>query len=171
VKVALDTDCLPSNISRHFDAKSVREATAINELRGLFPLLASNIAEIEVRATGNPERRDQLIIEIGECTRLTKRERLLGFNTVFDQHGGFVTSPILSDVQDDTLREELVAGGLTRRDAEQIVQAVANECDVFLTRDERTIVKPHRQWLESRFPGLRIRLPSEFLAEVKAASR
>jgi len=51
--------------------------------------------------------------------------------------------------------------GLEQRDAEHITQAVCNNCDVFLTRDEDSIITPHRHWLEQKFPGLKIRLPSE----------
>jgi hypothetical protein len=39
---------------------------------------------------------------------------------------------------------------------------------VFLTRDEGSIIKPYRQWLEQRFPNLRIGLPSELLKELAA---
>jgi hypothetical protein len=53
--------------------------------------------------------------------------------------------------------------------AEHLVQAVYNDCRVFLTRDEDTIIKPHWQWLEQRFTNLRIRLPSELLNELAAA--
>jgi hypothetical protein len=52
-----------------------------------------------------------------------------------------------------------------RRDAEHLTQAVCNECDVFLTRDHKTIIDPMRDWLEARYP--RIRLPSELLAEME----
>ena len=34
-----------------------------------------------------------------------------------------------------------------------------------LTRDEETIIKPHGRWLEEKFPGFRVRLPSKLVAE------
>jgi hypothetical protein len=93
----------------------------------------------------------------------------LGIHTQTDQYGGFVSSPLISDVQDEALRDELINRGLTRRDAEHITQAICNGCDVFLTRDEGTIIKPHGQWLESRFPGLKVWLPSQLLAFITAS--
>ena len=80
-----------------------------------------------------------------------------------DTYGGFVTYPLISDVQDETLRKELMARGLKQRDAEHLTQAVCNDCDVFLTRDEKSIIKPHRKWLQNRFPKLKIMRPSELL--------
>ena len=47
-----------------------------------------------------------------------------------------------------------------------ITQAVCNGCDVFLARDERTIITTHRGWLETRLPTLKVRLPSEILGEL-----
>jgi hypothetical protein len=73
-------------------------------------------------------------------------EEVLGFNSHFDQRGG-VSTPLVQDVQDISLRDQLVGRGLGRSDATHIAQAVANHCDVFLTRDEKSIIK-HREWLE-----------------------
>ena len=81
---------------------------------------------------------------------------------------GFVNIPRLADSQDDGLRDELIREGFDRLDAEHITQAVCNDSDVFLTRDERTITS-RRQWLEQRFPKLNFRLPSELLAELAAS--
>ena len=44
--------------------------------------------------------------------------------------------------------------GLAWKDAEHITQAVCNNCDVFLTRDVKTIIRPHRTWLEKRLASL-----------------
>lgn len=73
-------------------------------------------------------------------------------------------------IQAEKLRAELIERGLEQRDAEQITQAVCNSCDVFLTRDKKTIIKPHRAWLENRFPTLKVRVPSEFAAELAASA-
>jgi hypothetical protein len=76
---------------------------------------------------------------------------------------------MISDSQNEPLRDELIQHGLEPTDAEHITQAVSNDCDVFLTRDERTIIIRHREWLEKRFPNLRVRLPSELLKEIAAS--
>jgi predicted nucleic acid-binding protein len=59
-----------------------------------------------------------------------------------DPYGGFITYPLISDSQNETLRDELIQHGLEPRDAEHLAQAVSNDCDVFLTRDERMIITP-----------------------------
>ena len=58
--------------------------------------------------------------------------------------------------------------GLDRADAQHITQAVCIACDVFLTGDRKTIIKPHPAWLEARFPNLKIRFPSELVGRASA---
>ena len=41
--------------------------------------------------------------------------------------------------------------GLDRRDAQNITQAICNKCEVFPTRDVKTIMRRHRDWIEERF--------------------
>jgi len=100
---------------------------------------------------------------------IPKDEKVLGFNSQSDQYGGSISYPLIADCQDETLRRELLEHGLESNDAEHLTQAVCNDCGVFLTRDEATIINPHRQWLEQRFPNLKIRLPSELLNELASA--
>jgi len=78
-------------------------------------------------------------------------QKLLGFNIQISQYT-CINSPIISDVQDEAIRAELMEH--------------CNNCDVFLTRHEDSIITPHRHWLEQKFPGLKIRLPSELIAEL-----
>ena len=131
-------------------------------------LFGSHLVEYEAANTKDDTRRQSLIVEFKALRPVSKDQKLLGFNTVFDQYGGFVCSPMISDVQDESLREELMHRGLAQRDAEHVTQAICNDCDVFLTRDEKSIIKPHRAWLEERFPGFKVRLPSELLEELRA---
>ena len=57
---------------------------------------------------------------------------------------------------DDVSCEELKKHGLEPKDAQHITQAVCNDCDVFLTRDEKSIINPHGQWLETRLRPLKV---------------
>jgi len=113
-----------------------------------------------------PERVARLRADYEALDQVALGEKVLGFNSHFDQRGG-VSTPLVQDVQDISLRDQLVGRGLGRSDATHIAQAVANHCDVFLTRDERSIIK-HREWLERELP-LKIRMPSELIAELKAS--
>jgi len=39
-----------------------------------------------------------------------------------------------------------------------------------MTRDETSIIKPYRMWIQSRFLALKVCLPSEAVAEVRAGA-
>lgn len=161
LKIYCDTDTLPHNIR---DEKSQAELAALRKLAG-YPKFRSGVVFREVMNTIDKGRRGNLLHDYNALEPIPKDERVHGFHTQPDQHGGFVSYPLVSDVQNEVLCEELVRRGLKQRDAEHITQAVCNGFDVFLTRDVRTIIKRHRTWLEARFPTLKIRLPSELLEE------
>ena len=170
MKIYVDTSCLRSNVSRHSDTKSQRELAALEQLAEQYSLFGSRLTFREIMDTAKASHRENLIIDYKALQPIQNDERLLGFNTLSDPYGGFICHPIMQDCQDEALRMELIEAGLEPKDAEHIVQAVCNDCGVFLTRDENTIIKPHRQWLKQRFPNLRIRLPSELLSEIVPAT-
>jgi hypothetical protein len=169
MKIYVETSCLRSNVSRHSDAKSQRELDALEQLAEEYSLFGSRLTLREAMATADVSQRDSLMIDHKGLQPIPNDERLLGYNTQSDPYGGFVCHPLVQDCQDEMLRKELMANGLQAKDAEHIVQAHCNGCGVFLTRDEDTIINPHREWLERRFPNLRIRLPSELLNDLVSA--
>ncbi len=170
MKIYCDTSTLPHNI-RHADEKSQGELAALKQLAEKYSMFGSRVVLRELISTTEQTQRDYLIVDYQALEPIPKDEKLLGFYTQTDQYGGCITNPMISDVQDERLREELTQHGLKLRDAEHITQAVCNGCDVFLTRDERTIINPHRAWLETRFPTLKVRLPSELLVELASLLR
>jgi hypothetical protein len=157
LKIYCDTSTLPGNASE-------KEQAALKQLTEEHEMFGSHLVRYEAGNTKNVDKRNRLIAEHDALAPIPKDEKLLGFNTQDDGCRGFTSSPIISDVQDEGICAELMARGLDQRDAEHITQAVSNDCDVFLTRDERTIINRHREWLEQRFPKLKVRLPSELLA-------
>ena len=170
LKIYCDTSTLPHNI-RHADQKSQGELAALKQLAENCSMFGSLVVLRELMNTPEQTQKNNLIVDYKALEPIPKDEKVLGFHTQTDQYGGFVSYPLISDVQDETLRKELTQRGLGLRDAEHITQAVCNGCDVFLTRDERTIIKPHRSWLETRFPTLKVRLPSELLEELASLLR
>jgi len=171
MRTYVDTSALPSNIRRHSgDPKAQADLAAYEELAKRFPMFGSRIVGYEADMTKDQTQRRSLIIDFKALEPIQKDERLLGFNYVEDPYGGFVCSPLISDVQDETLRQELMERGLQQRDAEHITQAVCNNCDVFLTRDEKSIIIPHREWLENRFPKLKIMRPVALVAFLDSAA-
>ncbi len=165
LKIYCDTSTLPHNI-RHADQKSQGELAALKQLAEKHSMFGSLVVLRELMNTTEQTQQNNLIVDYKALEPIPKDEKVHGFHTQTDQYGGCVTYPLVSDVQDETLRNELIQRGLKSRDAEHITQAICNSCDVFLTRDERTIIKPHRPWLETRFPTLKVRLPSELLEEL-----
>ncbi len=165
LKIYCDTSCLPHNI-RYADPKPQGELAALKQLADKYWMFGSRVVRRELMITKKQTQRKNLIVDYKAREPITKDEKVHGFHTQTDQYGGVVVYPLVSDVQDETLRKELIEHGLEPRDAEHITQAVCNGCDVFLTRDERTIIKPYRPWLETRFPTLKVRLPSEFLEKL-----
>ena len=154
LNIYCDTNTLPANIRDEKELEAIKEL----ERRGM-PMFGSHIVPYEAMNTKNEVKRKQLSDEHGALTPIPKDEKLLGFHTLTDRYS-FFSWPMLSDVQ---------ARGLKLRDAEHITRAVCNECDVFLTRDIKTIIKPHKKCLEQRFPKLKVWLPSELLAYIQAA--
>jgi hypothetical protein len=163
LKIYCDTSALRHNISRHNDETSQRELAALNQLVEKYPLFGSHLVRYEAQKTKDEIRRGYLIIDAEALQNVFNDEKLLGFNIQISQYT-CINSPIISDVQDEAIRAELMKRKLKQRDAEHITQAVCNNCDVFLTRD-KGIHKRH-DWLEQRFPGLKIRLPSELAADL-----
>jgi hypothetical protein len=164
MKICRDTNTLPGNI------RGETELAAIMELEKLgLTMFGSHIGRYEAMNSKDENKRRELVNQHDRLEKTPKDEKLLGFNVVTDHLGGFVCSPIISDVQDEQVRAELMQRGIEQRDAEHIAQAVANDFDIFLTCDKNTIINPHGKWLEQRFPKLKVLLPSELLAFIQTA--
>jgi len=136
-----------------------------SSLLGRCKMVVSNILYFEVMNTTDEAQRDNLLSDYGRFDTVAKNEKLIGIQVQMDRRT-LLNSPMYSPVQDEAICAELVKRGFDRHDAEHITQAVCSDCDVFLTRDVKTIIDPHRLWLEQRFPKLTVRKPSELLEEL-----
>jgi hypothetical protein len=171
-KVYCDTDTLFYNISRHKEEPNAqRELVALEQLLQrrqacTLTMFRSRVDLRELEDTKDLVQRGKLLLDYGSLEQIPNDEKHYASYEQTDQYGGSIANPLVSDVQDESLCRELLQRGLERRDAEHITQALCNSCDVFLTRDEGTIIRPHREWLGTRFPNLKIRLPSELLADL-----
>jgi hypothetical protein len=165
MKIYCGTNCLPHNIR---DEKSQGELTALKVLAEKFEMYGSRFVRHEVVNTKNEVRRDFLIVECNALKPVPKDKKILGFHTNYDQYGGFTCCPLIADTHNDALCGELKDRGLEPSDAQHITQAVCNDCEVFLTRDVRSIIKPHGQWLEKGLYPMRFWLPSQLLAAMTA---
>jgi hypothetical protein len=168
LKVYCDTNTLPENIAANeMEAKAVKQLQSDNRVK----LFSSHIVGHEATRTKNEGKRDALASQHKERDPIPKDEKIVGSNAQWGPNYSFTFNFLLSDVQDEALAAELEEVGLSQRDAQHIAQAVSNECDVFLTCDVKSIIKPHRAWLTNRLPKLKVQLPSELVAELTAADQ
>jgi large subunit ribosomal protein L30 len=166
LKIYGDTNTLLGNTDDALQLKALKQLSSDKRLIWF----SSHIVRYEAMNTKNEIKRSRLVGEHEARKLILKDEKIVGFNAQTIQYGGFIGFSLISDVQDETLRAELLERGLTQRDAEHITQAVCNDSDVFLTRDVETIIGPHRMWLEKRVPTLRVLLPSELASELTIGS-
>jgi hypothetical protein len=173
VKIYCDTDTLFHNVKRQEqESKTGKELVAIKQLldcwrRGKILMFRSLVNLREIEKTKNTEQFANLRADYDQLPQIPNDERFYGTERIItDPHGGFIENPLVSDVQDEAILAKLVERGLGLRDAQHITQAICNSCDVFLTRDEDTIIKPHRQWIENQFPPIKVRMPSELAREL-----
>ena len=160
-----DTNTLLNNIKRHQEPKTRQELLALQQLlalrvAGSIKMVRSRVALRELEKPSDPDLMAKLRADYEMLDQIALDEKVLGFNNQWDRFGG-ITHPLISDVQDDALREELVQYGFDRPDAEHLTQAASNNCDVFLTRDGGIV--RHKEWLLARL-SLRILRPSELLS-------
>lgn len=171
MKIYCDVAAFPNN-ALHNDTKTKRELAAIEELlvgyaAGKVSLMGSLVCLRELLNTTNDEKRIKLRKDFDTLECASNDEKVFVFHTQYDQLSGFSANPLVSDVQDGNLRNKLMKRGLDQKDAEHLTQTICNGCDVFLTRDENTIITLHRTWIEVEFSPIKVRLPTELVFELR----
>ena len=159
MRIYCDTSCLPHNMRGQ---KCQGELAALEQCAERFERYGSRFVRHEVLNTKDEALRDVLIVDYNALKPVPKDEKILGFHSQFDRFGGCCW-PMIADTHDDLLCEELKNRGLEPTDALHITQAVCNGCRVFLTRDERSIIRRHGQWLEVRLHPMKFWTPSMLL--------
>jgi hypothetical protein len=119
ISVYCETSALESNI-RHPDEKTRKELAAVQKLKeadaeGRIRLDGSLVNLREAANTKNADRRAALIVDHKGLSPVPKDERLLGIHRQSDPYGGFVNSPLISDTQDESMRDRLKAMGLSQK--------------------------------------------------------
>ncbi len=141
-------------------------------LRGLEALAAAGELEPvtsreawrEQEKTRDPARRAKLEAARPEISTVQQDHKLLGSNTVYDSFGGFVTSPLLTEIVDEQLFADLTGLGLKAADARHLMYATTNGCDCFVTLDPDFLAR--RAALETRCLTVRIMKPTELTEEL-----
>jgi hypothetical protein len=81
-------------------------------------MVRSRVSLRELTATGNEALRQDLLTDYEALESIANDEKVLGFDTQDDPLRGFITNPLVSDVQDEPLRDQLMQRGLSQRDSD-----------------------------------------------------
>jgi hypothetical protein len=165
LRVCLDTVITSDRVLKDLRPPAERDAAAkIEELhnRGLIERVTTPVSRAEESRTANHEKRAALQAGWPGVSVVQPEPTLLGFHTQDLGYRGFISSPIMSDV-DDALMQKLRAIPLAENDARAVAFAASTDCDYFVTHDERDLL-PHRIEIEAICSQIRIVKPTEFLA-------
>ena len=103
-----------------------------------------------------------------ELPRVTTDHILIGFSSQDMGYRGFVSAPLVSDVIDEPMFSKVTSIGLKEADARHFVNAVHEECGIFLTTDPD--FHDIRESLQALYPSIRIFTPiqlREFIAALQ----
>ena len=168
-RVYLDTVIVHGRTRK--DLRPVEEMAAVDALydlaaAGRIEIVTSKQTRIEQERTPDPELRSQLAARTDDVALVPNDHRLLGFNTLRDNVGGFFSGPLISDIIDEELLGRLkTEAGLEEADARHVMYAVRNGCDYFVTLDEKDLL-PNRSSVDAICKTMRVLKPTEAVKEL-----
>lgn len=121
----------------------------------------------EQERTRNPEAREELRNSRSSIGVVQDDHRVLGFSTIDYGYRGFIASPLVTDIVDESIFANLKALGLGNADARHMMYALCNGCIRFVTTDPDFLARRAR--IEAAYPAIRIVRPSELLREISGA--
>ncbi len=154
---------------------SLAEQAEQKALEKLIPIADSGTikflisAEVlrEIDRTTDPEKKAKLKKGVADLEKVESDHIVLGFQNQDLGYRGSISCPLVTDIIDKSLFSVLKGEGLKSRDATHFMNAVHNECDVFLTTDPDFINRRHRiEALSKSIRSIRIMKPSELLGEI-----
>ena len=135
---------------------------------GKLEMVTSRESWREQERTRNTQALEELRASRDKTPIVSQDHRLLGFNSVDLGHYGFITSPLITDIVDETMYADLQAKGLKSADARHLMYALCNSCVRFVTTDPDFLNRCSA--IESAYPRIRIVMPSELLSEMERLS-
>jgi len=154
------------------DLAPAAEMEAVREIErahstGTIKRVTSRESWREQERTEDPVKRAKLEAARGEVSVVATDHVVLGFSNLSTPQGTTAVNPMVTDIVDEALFNDLKSIGLHDSDARHLMYAVANACDRFVTLDPHFLDR--RAALEARCPSLRIVRPSELAAELRSA--
>ena len=163
LKIYLDNNIV-SGISKGDLRRS--EMDALDQLltsdeRGEVDLFTSEVTHKEINQYEDDEIRADIEAIYFRLRRVEFLDdhRVLGFHIQSDQLGGSVSNPL---VEDDLMARALREIGLHRMGAHHLMLAIKARCDVFLTCDEKTIIR-FRHEIQEQF-DISVLMPTEVIS-------
>ena len=152
------------------DVEPEAEMAALREIEsahaeGTLKRVTSRESWREQERTQDAARRSQLKGARDLVSVVQADHRVVAFENILGTLGTIATNPIINDVVDERLFDDLKALGLRGPDARHFMYAAANDCDRFVTLDGHFLDR--RLSLEARCPSIRVVRPSELAAELR----
>lgn len=171
LRVCLDTVITSDRVLK--DLNSAEERFAVEEIENLhrhghIERVTTPVSRDEEKRTTNLEKRTALEAGWNDVSVVKPEPILLGFQAHDLGKHGFISYPLMSDV-DDALVDKLQAVGLKRNDARAVAFATGTDCDYFVTFDTRDLL-PHKVEIEAICPRIRIVKPTEFMTAYRTAT-
>jgi len=113
-----------------------------------------------------PQNQANLKLGISGFDLAPDDHKILGIHTQHDRRGTIAVCPMVSDIVDEPLYAALRACGLNDGDAKQLLYVVTNGFAWFVTLDDDFLNCSSA--LETNCGSIRIRKPSELVAEISA---
>jgi hypothetical protein len=151
------------------DLKAQEEMEAVDRLyvlhdAGIVKLVTSKMSRIEQARTADAQKLAALAASADLVSVVQNDGRLLGFANLDYGTRGFISYPLMDDIVDPTLFEQLTkTAGLKDADAKHVMYAVANDSHHFVTLDTRDLL-PKRSAIELICPQLKVMTPTEAVA-------
>jgi hypothetical protein len=146
------------------ERKSLSEIEAAHE-SGIIKRVTSRESWREQERTRDDARRAQLESARDLVSVVQADHRLLGFSHLYGPYGTIAANPIVSDLIDEPLFNDLRTIGLNESDARHFMYAAANGCVRFVTLDSDFLDR--KPMLEARCPALSVVRPSELAVELR----
>jgi len=168
LRVYADNDVVST--LRRWDAAPLENA-AIRQLKdradsGEIALVVSAVHDREAaRVPKDYKAAHEAILALLPKVTFVDDHRLYGFNDIDLGHRGYISNPL---VEDEPTSRQLREIGLDRVDAHHVMLAIRSGCAVFVTCDDKTILK-YRAAVEAVYPVFLMR-PSEFIRRYPARS-
>jgi hypothetical protein len=156
------------DLKPHEEMEAVERLYALHDAR-IIKRVTSKISGIEQARTTDVQKRAVLAASVDLVSVVQNDHRLLGFANLDYGARGFISYPLIDDIVEPALFEQLTkSAGLKDADAKHVMYAVANDCDYFVTLDTRDLL-PRRSAIQSLCPQLKVMRPTEAVATLRTA--